>query len=182
MTILPSSTSDVVPSTSARLLPLQARQQLALDALAGQSGISALADQHQAQPQIRLPATRSRPASPSTKRSPPPAQPPASSSSGCPSPNPGCDALDLGLTLYICHSSLRSVHELLADLFDYPLSLGSIHNILHQAVANAHASTPPNKTSAGGCASAPTTQIFEANRPVLVGVTSASTYCYLLQS
>jgi len=42
--------------------------------------------------------------------------------------------LVLGLTL-ICHSSVRGVHELLADLFDYPLSVGSIHNILQQAVA-----------------------------------------------
>jgi hypothetical protein len=42
----------------------------------------------------------------------------------------------LGLVL-ICHSSLRGVTELLADLFDYPLSLGSVHNILQQAVTTA---------------------------------------------
>ena len=45
MAILPSATSTV-PTSPARLLPLQARQQLALDALAGQS-VSALADQNQ---------------------------------------------------------------------------------------------------------------------------------------
>jgi hypothetical protein len=44
MTILPSATR-AVPASPARLLPPQARQQLALDALAGQS-ISALAEQH----------------------------------------------------------------------------------------------------------------------------------------
>src|SRR5579863_4053890 len=44
--------------------------------------------------------------------------------------------LVLGLVL-ICHSSLRGVTELLTDLFNYPLSLGSVHNILQQAVTTA---------------------------------------------
>ena len=41
--------------------------------------------------------------------------------------------LVLGLVL-ICHSSLRGVCELLADVFDYSLSLGSVHTIVQQAV------------------------------------------------
>jgi hypothetical protein len=36
-----------------------------------------------------------------------------------------------------CHSSLRGVGELLADLFDYPLSVGTVHNVRRQAVATA---------------------------------------------
>src|SRR5436309_1299255 len=42
----------------------------------------------------------------------------------------------LGLVL-ICHSSCRGVTELLADLFDHSLSVGTVHNILQQAVATA---------------------------------------------
>ena len=44
----------------------------------------------------------------------------------------------LGLSL-LCHSSCRGVVELLGDLFDYPLSLGGVHNILHSAVPRARA-------------------------------------------
>ena len=38
--------------------------------------------------------------------------------------------LILALVL-ICHSSYRGVIELLQDLFDYPISLGTVHNIVH---------------------------------------------------
>ena len=38
--------------------------------------------------------------------------------------------LVLALVL-ICHSSYRGVVELLRDLFDYRISLGSVHNIVH---------------------------------------------------
>src|SRR4051794_1983920 len=31
----------------------------------------------------------------------------------------------------ICHSSYRGVAELLSDLFDYPMSLGTVHNIVY---------------------------------------------------
>jgi hypothetical protein len=85
--------------------------------------------------------------------------------------------LVLGLTL-ICHSSVRGVTELLADLFDYPLSVGSVHNILHQAVRtarhhNARQDLAPVRIGA-------LDEIFQAGRPVLVGADVASTYCYLL--
>ncbi len=33
----------------------------------------------------------------------------------------------------ICHSSYRGVVELLRDLFDYRISLGTVHNIVHRA-------------------------------------------------
>ncbi len=46
--------------------------------------------------------------------------------------------LTLGLVL-ICHSSCRGVIELLRDLFDYDLSLGTVHNIVHSAIPRARA-------------------------------------------
>jgi hypothetical protein len=61
--------------------------------------------------------------------------------------------LVLGLVL-TCHSSYRGVIQLLADLFDTPISLGTVHNLLDE--------------------------IFQGNRPVLTGVDVLSTYCYLL--
>ena len=44
--------------------------------------------------------------------------------------------LVLGLVL-ICHSSYRGGVELLRDLFDYRISLGTVHNIVHSAVSDA---------------------------------------------
>src|SRR5208337_3209155 len=39
--------------------------------------------------------------------------------------------------VFICHSSTRGVVELPRDLFDYRISLGTVHNIVHSAVAHA---------------------------------------------
>ena len=39
--------------------------------------------------------------------------------------------------VFICHSSTRGVVELLRDLFDYRISLGTVHNIVHSAVPHA---------------------------------------------
>ena len=44
--------------------------------------------------------------------------------------------LVLGL-VFICHSSTRGVVELLRDIFDYRISLGTMHNIVHSPVAQA---------------------------------------------
>jgi hypothetical protein len=86
--------------------------------------------------------------------------------------------LVLGLLL-IGHSSLRGVTELLADLLDYPLSLGSVHNILHQAVTAARRINDQEELS--GIAIGAHDEIFQAGQPVLVGADVASTYCYLLR-
>src|SRR5258708_6143754 len=120
MSILPSSTS-AVPSAAARLLPLQARPQLALDALAGQA-VSALADQHQVSRKFVYQQLGHAHEALDQAFAPPPAQPPQFLF-WLPVTKPWLQQLVLGLTL-ICHSSLRGVHELLADIFDHPLSLG----------------------------------------------------------
>jgi hypothetical protein len=174
MAILPSSTRTV-PATAARLLPLPARQQLALDALTGQS-VSALADQRQVSRKFVYQQLGHARAALDQAFAPPPAQPPQFLF-WLPVTKPWLRQLVLGLTL-ICHSSLRGVHELLADLFDYPLSLGSIHNILHQAVANARAHNAQQDLAAIRVGAHD--EIFQAGRPVLVGADVASTYCYFL--
>jgi hypothetical protein len=83
----------------------------------------------------------------------------------------------LGLTL-ICHSSLRGVHEFLRDLLHVHMPIGTVHNILQDAVAKAR---PHNfRPHLRNIVSAALDEIFQSRRPVLVGADVASTYCFLL--
>jgi hypothetical protein len=84
--------------------------------------------------------------------------------------------LTLGLVL-VCHSSYRGVVELLADLFDWPASVGSVHNAVRAAVARAR---PHNERDLSGVRVGAHDEVFQAGRPVLVGADVESTYCYLL--
>jgi hypothetical protein len=85
--------------------------------------------------------------------------------------------LTLGLVL-ICHSSVRGTRELLRDLFDYPLSVGTIHAILCRAVPRARAHNDRQDLSRVRIGAHD--EIFQAGHPVLVGCDADSTYCYLL--
>ena len=87
--------------------------------------------------------------------------------------------LILGLVL-ICHSSYRGVVELFRDLFDTPISIGTVHNRLEAAAATAAEINQSQDLS--GIEVGLLDEIFQSNRPVLVGVDAASTYCYLLKS
>jgi hypothetical protein len=78
----------------------------------------------------------------------------------------------------ICHSSLRGVVEFLAAVFDYHLSLGSVFNIVRSAVARARQINDRQDLSAVRVGA--DDEIFQAGQPVLVGVDTRSTYCYLL--
>lgn len=85
--------------------------------------------------------------------------------------------LVLGLALE-GHASFRGIAQLLADLLDYPVSLGTIHNIMQAAAQQACAL---NQAQAlGGIRVGAHDEIYQAGRPVLVGLDVASTYCYLL--
>jgi hypothetical protein len=86
--------------------------------------------------------------------------------------------LALGLVL-IGHSSYRGVVELCRDLFDYPLSVGTVHNIVQRAVARARPHNDRADLSAVRLGAHD--EIFQTGRPVLVGADVASTYCYLLR-
>jgi hypothetical protein len=85
--------------------------------------------------------------------------------------------LVLGLLL-ICHSSFRGVVELLRDLFDQPISVGTIHNILSAAVNQARRHNAAQDLS--GIRIGAHDEIFQNGQPVLVGADVASTFCYLL--
>jgi hypothetical protein len=78
----------------------------------------------------------------------------------------------------IGHSSLRGATELLRDLFDLHLSVGTAHNIVEQAVATARRINDRQDLSRVRIGA--DDEIFQARRPVLVGIDTESTYCYLL--
>jgi len=77
------------------------------------------------------------------------------------------------------HSSYRGVIEIMRDLFDYRnMSLGTIHNILKEAVAKAR---PLNRAQdLSGIRVSALDEIFQAGKPVLAGADVDSTYCFLL--
>lgn len=85
--------------------------------------------------------------------------------------------LVLGLLL-ICHSPLRGVVELLRDLFNLRMSLGTVHNIMSGAVAQAREYN--RRQDLSRVRHGLHDEIFQSNWAVLVGVDAASTYCYLL--
>jgi hypothetical protein len=85
--------------------------------------------------------------------------------------------LVLALVL-LCHSPLRGVGELLRDLFDFPLSLGTIHNIVKQAIAKA--TSLNSRQDLSRVLIAAPDEIFQGRSPILIVVDVASTYCCLL--
>lgn len=78
----------------------------------------------------------------------------------------------------LCHSPFRAITEVLGDLFHHPVSIGTVHNIVHAAVERARLVNDRQDLSAVRVGAHD--EIFQAGRPVLVGVDVDSTYCYLL--
>jgi hypothetical protein len=178
MAILARPTSGVASPlhpSAARCLPPHTRQQLVLDALAGQP-ITPLADHHHVSRKfIYQQLHHAHDALDQAFESPAPDEP--GLLFWLPVTKPWLRQLVLGLTL-ICHSSLRGVCELLSDLFDYPLALGTVHHILRQAIARAGQVNAQQDLAAIRIGAHD--EIFQASQPVLVGADVASTYCYLL--
>jgi hypothetical protein len=181
MCILSSPLSDVVAATleptPARLLNPTTRQQLSLDALAGQP-ITTLANQQQVSRKFVYQQLHHAQDALDQAFNPTDNDP-TQLLFWLPVTKPWLRQLVLGLTL-ICHSSLRGVCELLRDLFDYPLSPASVHSVLHQAVATARRLNSEQDLTAVRIGAHD--EIFQAGRPVLVGADVASTSCYLLSA
>jgi hypothetical protein len=166
---------DQTRASRAASLAGPARQRLALDALAGVPISHIASDQHVSRKFVYRQLHQAQDAL-ENAFAPPPTDPPQLLY-WLPVTKPWLQQLVLGLTL-ICHSSVRGVCELLQDLFDHPLSVGTVHNILHQAVA---AARRVNSRQDLACVRIGAhDEIFQAGRPVLVGADVASTYCYLL--
>src|SRR5215472_14597393 len=174
MCILPQAAVPAPPCPAPaahRLLPAQ-REQLALNALAGHS-VSALAQEHQVSRKFVYQQLHQAQDALDQVFAPAPADQDVVLFT-LPITKDWLRQFVLGLLL-ICHSSLRGVTELLADLFAYPLSLGTVHNILQQAVTaargvNSQADLSRIRLGAHD-------EIFQGGQPVLVGADVASTYC-----
>ncbi len=81
----------------------------------------------------------------------------------------------------IGHSSFRGVLEILNAVFDYrDISIGAIHNMVREAVDAAGLINDAETLS--GISVGAHDEIYQAGRPVLVGMDVRSTYCYLLSA
>jgi len=79
----------------------------------------------------------------------------------------------------ICHSSFRGVSELFSAVFDLPgPSEGTVHRIVQEAIDKARVLNDGQDLS--GIRIGAHDEIFQAGKPVLVGIDVNSTYCYLL--
>ena len=77
------------------------------------------------------------------------------------------------------HSSYRGISQIARDLLDYPhLSEGTIHNILQAGARQAQAIN--RVQDLGGIRVGAHDEIYQAGKPVLVGIDAQSTFCYLL--
>jgi hypothetical protein len=169
-----SSQAAAVP-TPAQQLPPAVRQQLALDALAGLP-IRQLAQQQQVSRKfVSQQVQRARHALHQAFAPPSPADDEVLFV--LPVTRAWLRSFILGLVL-TCHSSFRGVQELLHDHFDHHVALGTVHNVLHQAVTTARAINARQDLSAIHVAAHD--ELFQVQQPVLVGMDVASTYCYLL--
>jgi hypothetical protein len=78
----------------------------------------------------------------------------------------------------LCHSSFRGVIGFFRDLLDERIALGTVHNIVQEAVDEArriNAQQDLSRVRAGSH-----DDLFQGRQPVLVGIDLDATYCYLL--
>jgi len=152
------------------------RRELAVQALAGVGTITQLADDHAISRKFVY--QQAAKAEQALHRAFSPDEPPATEVLfWLPVTKPWLEQLTLGVTL-ICHSSLRGVTELLRDVFDYSISLGTVHNIVSGALGQARIFNERQDLSTVRIGAHD--EIFQNGQPVLVGADVASTYCYLL--
>lgn len=171
---LQSATRDFCP---AKMLDSCRRQGLALHLLAGNESVSQLARQHEVSRKFLY--QQAAKANEALQEAFSPAGPDKSEMLfQLPVTKGWIEQLVLGLTL-ICHSSQRGVVELLDSVFDCSLSVGTVHNILQDAVQRAR---PYNdRQDLSPIRIGAHDEIFQSGQPVLVGADVASTYCYLLR-
>ena len=129
-----SSPAPLDASCPAQRLRPQQRQDLAIQALAGTETVSALAQQHEVSRKFLYQQIHTAEAALNQAFAPSSARDDVLFY--LPVTKAWLRQLVLGLVL-ICHSSTRGVVELLRDLFDYRISPGTVHNIVHSAVAQA---------------------------------------------
>jgi hypothetical protein len=172
--ISPAPIDVGVSCPAKRLLPQQ-RQDLAIQVLARTETVSELAQQHEVSRKFLYQQVHT--AEKALSEAFAPSSRPDDVLFYLPVTKAWLRQLVLGL-VFICHSSTRGVVELLRDLFDYRISLGTVHNIVHSPVA--HARRINQQYDLSTILIGLLDEIFQAADPVLVGVDAASTFCFLL--
>jgi transposase-like protein len=157
-----------------RLLP-QERRALAVEVLAGAQPVSDLARQHEVSRKFLYQQAQT--AQQALEGAFNPSRPRDDVLFYLPVTKAWLEQLVLGLTL-TRHSSCRGVVELLRDLFDFSISVGNVSNIVHSAVAAAQRIN--QQYDLADIHIGAHDEIYQASDPVLVGVDTASTFCYLL--
>jgi transposase-like protein len=170
----PSPAHVDVSCPAKRLLP-QERRDLAIQVLAGTETVSELARQHEVSRKFLYQQADT--AEQALGHAFAPSSTPDDVLFYLPVTKAWLRQLVLGLELN-CHSSTRGVVELLRDHFDYRISLGTVHNIVHSAVPQARGINQQYDLSSIHIGLLD--EIFQAGDPVLVGVDAASTFCFLL--
>ena len=170
----PAPTTVHVSCPAKQLAPQQ-RQGLAIQVLAGTETVSELARQHEVSRKFLYQQVHT--AEKALSAAFAPSSRPDDVLFYLPVTKAWLRQLVLGL-VFICHSSTRGVVELLRDLFDYRISLGTVHNIVHSPVAQARRINEQYDLSTIRIGLLD--EIFQAADPVLVGVDAASTFCFLL--
>jgi hypothetical protein len=170
----PVPVADLPPWPAQRLPPAQ-RQKLAVQVLARTHPVAELARQHQVSRKFLYHQAGT--ATHALTRAFDPAPAADDVLFSLPVTKAWLRQLVLALVL-IGHSPYRAVVELLRDVFDWKLSLGTVHDIVHSAVGPARAIT--RRCGLAGVRIGAHDEIYQASHPVLVGVDTASLYCYLL--
>jgi len=170
-----AATPTELPVCAAKQLGPGQRQDIAVQILAGTEPVSDLAREHEVSRKFVYQQVRTAEQALHQAFAPPPAA--DAVLFHLPVTKPWIEQLVLGLVL-TCHSSYRGVVELLGDLFDYPVALGTVHNIVTSAIPQARRLNQQYDLST--IAIGAHDEIFQADAPVLVGVDTASTFCYLL--
>jgi len=180
MPLVPATQADPLPAVisiacPAQQLPPRQRQELALQVLAGSQPVAQLARQHQVSRQFLYRQADTARLALDRAFDPPPAA--EEVLFHLPVTKSWLRQLVLALVLS-CHSPYRGVIGVLRDLFDTETSLGTVHNTVQAAVARARAIN--DSYALAGVRVGAHDEIFQAGRPVLVGIDTASTFCYLL--
>jgi hypothetical protein len=78
----------------------------------------------------------------------------------------------------MCRSSYLGIIEFMRDVLGWPISIGTIHNVLHAAAEQAGVINGAQDLSY--IRTGLLDELFHGEKPVLAGVCAQSTYCYLL--
>jgi hypothetical protein len=78
----------------------------------------------------------------------------------------------------MCRGSYLGILEFFRDVLGCPISIGTVHNVLHAAAAQARVVNDAQDLSC--IRTGLHDELFHGGKPVLAGVCAESTYCYLL--